>query len=82
MIHSLAIPNKIQIKFAGPDLVKRIKKTLGSDFNYHMMICDNNAFRLEYDDSNHEAMCSFNNPAWCSILIELFDFGFFNATKP
>lgn len=73
--------NKIVVKVIKQEDKERIEACLGKkeSINYNFSIYDGRAFRLEYEPNSYQAIGSFNNIAWSSLLKEYFDPAFNNA---
>lgn len=75
--------NKIKVKQITTTSKAEIERLLGNkdDQNYNFAIFDSKAFRLEYRPNDYQAIGSFNNPSWCSMLNTLFDYAFYYADE-
>lgn len=73
--------DKVIVKHILPQARDLIEKSLGKkeDTNYNFSIYDDRAFRLEYEPNEYLAIGSFNDPSWCNLLREMFDYAFNSA---
>lgn len=83
-----SVKGKIKVKQIAYNSKDQIEAYLGrkngtimKSGNYNFAIFDGKAFRLEYDTKDYQAIGSFNNPSWCSLLTALFDYAFYNAKE-
>ncbi len=73
--------DKVIVKIISSQARDLIEQSLGKkeNTNYNFSIYDDNAFRLEYEPDDYLAIGSFNDPSWCNLLREMFNYAFSNA---
>lgn len=73
--------NEVEVKISDDKFKDALKAASKDGKNHYFAVGDDKMIRVEIDNENHKALCSFNNPKTAYVLTSIFD-EYFHSLNP